>query len=47
MVVDLHWIARVAQLDRAVVSGTKGCGFESRRAYHFYIFCIYMIYRGL
>jgi hypothetical protein len=27
--------ARVAQLDRALVSGTKGRGFESLRAYHF------------
>ena len=27
--------APVAQLDRALASGAKGCGFKSRRAYHF------------
>ncbi len=27
--------ARVAQLDRALASGAKGCGFKSRLAHHF------------
>jgi hypothetical protein len=27
--------ARVAQLDRASVSGAEGCGFDPRRTYHF------------
>ncbi len=35
--------ARVAQLDRALVSGTKGRGFESLRAFHVY----YMVNGGL
>ena len=33
----LDWRAPVAQLDRALVSGTKGRGFESLRAYQLFV----------
>ena len=31
---QLHWCGRLAQVDRALVSGTKGRAFESRIAHH-------------
>ena len=32
--IGIHWLGRLAQLDRALVSGTKGRGFNSRIAHH-------------
>ena len=31
---SVHFSARVAQLDRALASEARGCGFDPRRAYH-------------
>ena len=32
---NFYTYAPLAQLDRALVSGTKGCGFDSCAGYHF------------
>ena len=37
VIIALHMYAPVAQLDRALVSGTKGRRFESSQARHFLI----------